>query len=153
VENASDADGEDSVLASQFTLIRIFRLLRLSRTLRLVARVQYVHTLVKGLYAAVKTVAYVFSLVLLLLFTFGCIAAETIGKSAAFTYLDTDPALGSIYLPKNDTVSQVAHAKFGSVIQGMLTTFQLATYDNWFNFVVLPIVSENPSTAAFFVPL
>ena len=104
--------------------LRILRVLRVVRFFKLVKSFEQLWLIVSGVWEALKTVFWVLVL-------FGLV----------------------IYMGAVFTTTQVGRSPyFGTILESMLTLWQLASLDNWAEGIVRPAVAESPVLILFFLP-
>eukprot|EP00746_Dinoflagellata_sp_MGD_P164523 gnl/MRDRNA2_/MRDRNA2_93190_c0_seq1.p1 gnl/MRDRNA2_/MRDRNA2_93190_c0~~gnl/MRDRNA2_/MRDRNA2_93190_c0_seq1.p1 ORF type:complete len:590 (-),score=132.71 gnl/MRDRNA2_/MRDRNA2_93190_c0_seq1:38-1807(-) len=126
-------EGMDISFLRIFTVLRALRLVRLARAVRLFPAFKELWLLVRGLLTSMTTLFWMMIIVLLLIYVFGIIATELIGKHAAF---------------ENDAY---AHELFGDLLKSMFTLFQLMTLDTWADLIARPMMKTHPGLGLFFV--
>lgn len=104
--------------------LRIVRILRVVRFFRLIKTFEQLWLIVSGLVSALKTVFWVLLLQVLLIYMCAIFATTQISTPVYFS----------------------------SVLQSMVSLWQIATLDNWADAVVRPIVKESPALILFFIP-
>jgi len=114
--------------------IGVLRLFRVFRVLRLVVYVERLNVIVSAFILALRSVAWVGVLLVIMVYMFAVIAC------------------GLFYKNKETLVSNVPDVAlwFGSVPRSMATLLQMATYDGW-ALIVRPIGNEEPIAWAFFL--
>merc|ERR1719247_2565867 len=98
--------GGGSPLGGQTSILRLFRLLRLSRLMRMLRSLPELMILIKGMVTAMKSVAYVMGLLILITYIF----------AIAFTQLAVDPE------------KEMGDAFFANVSHSMYTLLLYATF-------------------------
>jgi Ca2+-binding EF-hand superfamily protein len=130
---ASGGGGMDISFLRIFTVLRSLRLVRLARAVRLFPAFKELWLLVRGLMTSMTTLFWMMIIVMLLIYVFGIIATELIGKHEAF---------------KDDAY---AHELFGDLLKSMFTLFQLMTLDTWADLIARPMMATHPELGLFFV--
>merc|ERR1719399_1513747 len=96
--------GGDSPLGGGTSILRLFRLLRLSRLTRMLRSLPELLILIKGMATAMKSVAYVMALLVLITYVF----------AIAFTQLAVGTGVG------DDLFANIAHSMYSLLIYATL---------------------------------
>lgn len=103
----------------KFTIIRVIRMARLVRLIRLMTMFKELWLVVSGLMQSLRTIMWVFVILLLILYIVAIITTMQIGHNEIY----------DLYAKKSGGWD---HRKyFGSVPKSMLTLFQIMTLDEW----------------------
>lgn len=127
------SDGNDSL--GVFSAVRILRALRLARILRLLRFFKELWLLVSGVINSLRTLAWAWLLIVLIIYIFGIFTTRTLGQTYGCALKDRERLLmeedvddSSRFLEECDPEMDVY---FGTVPLSMFTFFQIITTEGW----------------------
>jgi len=122
----SSQDATNARVMKALKGFRVFRLLRVVRVLMGLKVVEGLWVLVSGLLASFRTLFWVGIFSLVMLYMFGCIIVVSMDSDMVYEHW-----------PDHDLY-------FGSVFKGMLSVWQIATFDHWID-IARPLAEYNPT--------
>eukprot|EP00397_Hematodinium_sp_SG-2012_P021422 GEMP01022129.1.p1 GENE.GEMP01022129.1~~GEMP01022129.1.p1 ORF type:complete len:330 (+),score=61.38 GEMP01022129.1:81-1070(+) len=111
-----------------WSAFRILRLFQLARTVRLSSKFKLLWSMVRGMVSAFRALMWTFFLMIILFYLFAILGVEVVGKNEFLNTFE-DPH-----------VVKLVEIKFGTVLQAMLTSLQIATLDSWNSGVASDII-------------
>jgi len=118
-------------------VLRMLRLFRLARALRLLVQFKTLWMLIRGLIGSAGTIAYTFSLIILILYVSSCMAAELITKKMRYS--------------EDDEVRTLVLNNFPNIPITMLTLLRFVSLDSM-STIYQPLIMEDPLLLCFFLP-
>merc|ERR1719362_180416 len=135
MDDESDGSVKDSMAG--LLVLRMLRLFRLARALRLLVQFKTLFMLIRGLIGSAGTIAYTFSLILLILYVSSCMAAELITKKMKES--------------ENDEIRMLITHNFPNIPVTMLTLLRFVSLDSMAT-LYQPLIMEDPLLLCFFLP-
>lgn len=126
-------DGMSGIL-----IMRMLRLFRLARAIRFLVIFKTLWLLVSGLMHSAGTIAYTFSLILLILYVFSCMALELITKRLQHDHIPIE-------------VQTIVQTQFPDLMITMLTLMQFVSMDSIAS-IYFPLITYDPFLVIFFIP-
>lgn len=138
-----EGDGTDG--NGGLSTFRVFRLLKLMRLAKMLKVVPELMMVVQGLFASIKAMFWVFTLLLLVLYTAGIVCKEIIG-----TRESGYPAFSEQVMEEKSVLLFNNFMYFGSISRSMTTLFSMVILAEWSD-VLRPVSERQPAMVLFFI--
>lgn len=134
---------------SSLGAFKVFRLLRLLRMLKVMHMIPELMTVVEGLMSSIKSMFWIFMLLVIVLYSAGICCVEVIGNQAG-GYPGRTENIPDIRANVVDSFNTYLY--FGSVIRSMVSLLNVVLMADW-NTVIRPVFEVQSYMIAFFVLL